>query len=90
MVHTVSQSARGTQLNGKKNLHSVCKPLFKTCKVECGLLRMAHNKAQKAVCSAHENVYAQYINSSTQNYTLEHKYKQKVGTEQKQTKTVSR
>ena len=40
--------------------------------------------------SVHENVYAQYINSSTQNYTLEHKYKQKVGTEQKQTKTVSR
>lgn len=50
---------------------------------------MAHNEAQKAVCSVHENVYAQYINSSTQNYTLEHKYKQKVGTEQKQTKTVS-
>ena len=40
--------------------------------------------------SVHENVYAQYINSSTQNYTPEHKYKQKVGTEQKQTKTVSR
>lgn len=88
MVHTISQSARGTQLNERKK-RSVRKPLFKTCKAECGLLHMAHNEAQKAVRSVHENVYAQYINSSTQNYTLEHKYKQKVGTEQKQTKTVS-
>ena len=51
---------------------------------------MAHNEAQKAVHSVHENVYAQYINSSTQNYTLEHKYKQKVGTEQKQRLLVIR
>ena len=47
-MHTVSQSAHGTQLNEKKTT-LVRKPLFKTCKVECGLLRMAHNEAQKAV-----------------------------------------
>lgn len=62
---------------------------LKHAKLNVACLHMAHNEAQKAVRSVHENVYAQYINSSTQNYTLEHKYKQKVGTEQKQTKTVS-